>query len=124
MRSRREFLELMAAAVMMPAAGQVERFERRAPSQRVVVLGAGLNALFKKYVDPATEEALAAGFPRQTVRALAAWDPLTPGAWLRSKGASPAAAELIALGYGTDFGSAASFLLHGLNSRGSTRSYR
>jgi monoamine oxidase len=84
----------------------------------------GLNGLFEKYVDAATREALAAGFPRQTVRALAAWDRLTPGAWLRSKGASPAAAELIALGYGTDFGSAASFLLHGLNSRGSTRSYR
>jgi monoamine oxidase len=39
------------------------------------------------------------------------------------KGASPAAADLITLGFGTDFGSAASFLLHGLNSAGSSRSY-
>jgi monoamine oxidase len=77
----------------------------------------GFSGLFQKYVEEATKEAVAAGYTQQPVRALAAWDPLTPGAWLRARGASPAAAELIALGFGTDFGSAASFLLHRLNSR-------
>jgi monoamine oxidase len=84
----------------------------------------GLAGLFRRFVDAATQQALASGFPQQPVRALSAWDPLTPGAWLQARGASPAAAELITLGYGTDFGSAASFLLHGLNSRGSSISYR
>jgi len=84
----------------------------------------GLAGLFRTFVDAATQQALAAGFAQQPVHALGAWDPLTPGAWLRGRGASPAAAELITLGYGTDFGSAASFLLHGLNSRGSSISYR
>ena len=84
----------------------------------------GLAGLFRKYIDEAREQAVAAGFAQQPVRALSAWDRDTPGAWLRSRGASPAAAELITLGFGTEFGSAASFLLHGLNSRGSTISYR
>lgn len=78
----------------------------------------GLAGLFRKYVDEATREALAAGFWEQPVRALSAWDAFTPGAWLRSHGASPGATELITLGFGPEFGSAASFLLHGLNSRG------
>ena len=78
----------------------------------------GLTGLFRKYLDPAREQAIAAGFPKSGSRSLAAFDPLTPGAWLKGRGASPAAAELIALGFGTDFGSAASYLLHGLNSRG------
>jgi monoamine oxidase len=78
----------------------------------------GLNGLFTKYVDAAEDEARAAGFPGKGSRALAAWDPLTPGAWLKGRGASAAAADLITLGFGLDFGSAASFLLHGLNSRG------
>jgi hypothetical protein len=55
---------------------------------------------------------------------MAPWDHETPGAWLRSRGASPAAVELMTLGFGANFGSAASFLLHRLNSRGSTASYR
>lgn len=84
----------------------------------------GLAGLFRKYVDQATQEALAGGFWEQPVRALSTWDAFTPGAWLRSRGASPAAAALITLGFGTDFGSAASFLLHGLNSRGAAISYR
>ena len=84
----------------------------------------GYAGLFRKYVDEAVQQALAAGFAEQPVRALSAWDAYTPGAWLRSKGASPGASELLALGFGTEFGSAASFLLHSLNSRGSTISYR
>jgi monoamine oxidase len=84
----------------------------------------GLAGLYRKYVDEATQQALAAGFPQQPINALSAWDRYTPGAWLRSRGASAGAAELITLGFGTEFGSAASFLLHGLNSRGSAISYR
>jgi monoamine oxidase len=84
----------------------------------------GLAGLFKKYLDEAVQQAMAAGYAQQPVASLSAWDPLTPGAWLRSRGASPAAADLITLGFGADFGSAASFLLHRLNSRGSTISYR
>ena len=83
----------------------------------------GLSGLFDKYFVAAEEEAVAAGYAQQPIRALGAWDPYTPGAWLRNKGASVAAAELITLGFGMDFGSAASFLLHSLNSRGSSRSY-
>jgi len=84
----------------------------------------GLSGLFKKYIDEATQQALTAGYAQQPVRALSTWDRQTPGAWLRSKGASTGAAELLTLGFGTDFGSAASFLLHRLNSMGGTTSYR
>jgi len=84
----------------------------------------GLTGLFRKYVEAASQEARAAGFAQDPVRAMRAWDAQTPGAWLRAQGASPAAAELITLGFGTDFGSAASFLLHGLNSQGAPVSYR
>jgi monoamine oxidase len=84
----------------------------------------GRSGLFSRYVDEAGQQAMAAGYAQQPVRALSAWDSYTPGAWLQAKGASAAAAELITLGFGTEFGSAASFLLHGLNSRGSTRSFR
>src|SRR5262245_5916173 len=84
----------------------------------------GLAGLFRTYIDAANQEALAAGFWQQPVRALSTWDGLAPGAWLRSRGASAAATELMTLGFGVDFGSAASFLLHGLNSRGGTISYR
>ena len=83
----------------------------------------GLAGLFRKYVDDDVARARA-GFPRQTVGALSELDRQTPGAWLRSKGASPAAADLIALGFGADFGSAASFVLHSVNSRGSVQNYR
>jgi monoamine oxidase len=84
----------------------------------------GRAGLSRKYLDEATAQARAAGFPQQTVRALSAIDDYTPGAWLRSRGASAGAAELITLGFGTDFGSAASFLLHGLNSAGTSVRYR
>ncbi|HLK68678.1 MAG TPA: FAD-dependent oxidoreductase [Bryobacteraceae bacterium] len=94
-------------------------FELTAEERRL-----GYAGLFAKYVDAAVQQALAAGFADQPVRAMAAWDAQTPGAWLRSQGASTGAAQLIALGFGTDFGSAASYLLHGLNSMGSRNRYR
>ena len=83
----------------------------------------GLAGLFRKYLDPDIAAARAE-FPQHTARGLAALDRQTPGAWLRSRGASPAAADLITLGFGADFGSAASFVLHAVNSRGSTQNYR
>jgi len=82
----------------------------------------GRAGLYRKYLDEATQQART-GFPQETVRALTPFDAFTPGAWLRSRGASAAAAEMLTLGFGADFGSAASFLLHGLNS-GGTVSYR
>jgi len=84
----------------------------------------GRAGLFRKYVDEASQQARAAGFDQHPAQAMRAWDNLRPGAWLRSLGASPAAAELLTLGFGTDFGSAASFLLHGLNSQGGGISFR
>jgi monoamine oxidase len=84
----------------------------------------GLAGLFRKYIDEASQQARDAGYAQQPIRAMAAWDSFKPGAWLRARGASPGAAELVTLGFGTEFGSAASFLLHGLNSRGSSISYR
>ncbi len=84
----------------------------------------GIGGLFQKYIDAATQEALAAGYANDPVGSMKAWDAYTPGAWLKSKGASPGATELLALGFGTDFGSAASFLLHRLNTLGSTTSFR
>jgi len=83
----------------------------------------GRLGLFRKYVEDAVAQ-VRAGFPQQTVRALEELDRQTPGAWLRSRGASPAAADLMTLGFGTDFGSAASFVLHSVNSRGSIQTYR
>ncbi|HXI28923.1 MAG TPA: FAD-dependent oxidoreductase, partial [Vicinamibacterales bacterium] len=83
----------------------------------------GLAGLFRKYLDDDVARVLA-DFPDHTVRALGELDRHTPGAWLRSKGASAAAADLITLGFGTDFGSAASFVLHSVNSRGSSQNYR
>lgn len=80
----------------------------------------GLAGLMGKYIQAAIDEAIASGYPQQAVKALGAWDPLKPGAWLRSKGASQGAAELLTLGFGMEFGSAASLLIHGLNSRGGT----
>src|SRR5262245_17739652 len=83
----------------------------------------GLSGLFRKYLDDAIAQ-VRAGFPERTVAALSELDRHTPGAWLRSRGASPAAADLLTLGFGTDFGSAASFVLHSVNSRGSAQNYR
>jgi len=83
----------------------------------------GLSGLFRKYFDDAIAQ-VRAGFPERTVAVLRELDQHTPGAWLRSRGASSAAADLMTLGFGTDFGSAASFVLHSVNSRGSAQNYR
>jgi len=79
----------------------------------------GIAGLSQKYIEEAVQQALAARFWQQPIQAMSAWDAQTPGAWLRSRGASPGAAELLALGFGTEFGSAASYLLHRLNSMSS-----
>ncbi len=84
----------------------------------------GLSGLFRKYVEEATQQALDAGYGQQPIRALNAWDSHTVGSWLRSRGASSGAVELLALGFGMDTGSAARFLLRRLNSMGGTISYR
>jgi hypothetical protein len=84
----------------------------------------GAAGLRKKYFDPAVEEAQAAGWAKDPGKALAPWDGYRPGAWLRSKGASAGAAEFLTLGFGTEFGSAASFLMHMLNSRGPGQAWR
>jgi monoamine oxidase len=83
----------------------------------------GLSGLFRKYVDEDIAYARAV-FPENTVRALAELDRQTIGAWLRSRGASAAAVELITLGFGAGFVSAAAFVLHSVNSRGSIQNYR
>src|SRR5262249_59693455 len=64
----------------------------------------GLAGLSRKYLDPAREQAIGAGFPAGGSRSLAALDPVTPGAWLRARGASAAAAELGPLRFRPDFG--------------------
>jgi monoamine oxidase len=84
----------------------------------------GLAGLSKKYLEEASQQAIAANWSTDIARALSTWDRQTPGEWLRSRGASAGAAELLTFGFGTDFGSAASFLLHGLNSRSTTGSFR
>jgi len=84
----------------------------------------GLAGLRRKYVDAAVQRALAAGYPQNPIEAMREWDEQTPGGWLRAQGASAGATELLTLGFGSDFGSAASFLLHRLNTLGSAAYYR
>ncbi len=84
----------------------------------------GFAGLRQKYIDAAMQEALAAGYQKDPVSALRPFDSYTPAQWLRSRGASPAAAELLSLGFSNDAGSAASFLHHRLTTHGSTASYR
>lgn len=86
--------------------------------------GLGFADLRRKYIDEAVQKAMAGGFTKRPVEAMMPWDGQTPGAWLRSRGASVAAAHLLALGFGTNVGSAASYLLHRPNSMGSPISYR
>jgi monoamine oxidase len=78
----------------------------------------GATGLRKRYIDAAMDEASSAKWQTDPGSALRPWDSQTPGAWLMSKGASRGAAELLTLGFGMEFGSAASYLLHGVNSRG------
>src|SRR5262249_21387081 len=84
----------------------------------------GQSGLSRAHIEDASQKALSAGWSDHLAQAMAPWDSLTPGAWLRSRGLSPAAVELLTLGFGAEFGSAASFLLHGLNSRGGGPSFR
>src|SRR5206468_3645652 len=51
MLTRREFLTMLAAVAAAPGlpARQVERLQRRGPTQRVIVLGAGLAGLCAAY---------------------------------------------------------------------------
>jgi monoamine oxidase len=129
----REFgLRLVPVAVPGTRAFYHVRGQRIAPSDTAVwpfelteeERGLGLAGLSRKYIEAAGQQAAPAGFSQKTLEALAAWDSYTPGAWLRSRGASPGAIDLITLGFGAEFGSAASFLLHGLNSRGAPTNYR
>ena len=84
----------------------------------------GIGGLFRKYIDAAANQAMEAGFSKRGAEVMLPWDGQTPGAWLRSAGASAGAAQLLSLGFGESFGSAASFLLHRVNVMGSTASYR
>lgn len=83
----------------------------------------GLGGLWRKYIAPDIERAAVSGFPDHTPQALAPYDAHTLGSWLRERGASADAAALLAVGFGTDFSSAAAFLLHVLNSRGAGTAY-
>jgi monoamine oxidase len=78
----------------------------------------GMAGLSRKYIAAAVTEAQSADWTRDPASAMKPWDAQTPGAWLRSKGASRGAAQLLTLGFGLEFGSAASYLLHAVNSRG------
>ena len=84
----------------------------------------GVAGLRKKYLDEPVQRALAAGFKNDPLRAMAEWDQYTPGEWFRKQGASRAASELLSLGFGADFGSAASFLLHRVSFVGATGTQR
>jgi monoamine oxidase len=84
----------------------------------------GMAGLSRKYVTAASDEIVAAGFDKDPVQALSRFDLMMPGEWLRGAGASAAATELLTLGFGTEFGSAASFLLHGLSFRGGGGGFR
>jgi monoamine oxidase len=99
---------------IVPDANTVWPFEFTEEEKRL-----GAAGLRKKYFDPVIEEAQAAGWSTNPAKALASLDPHTAGTWLRSRGASPAAAEYLTLGFGTESGSAA-FVLHALHTRGGT----
>jgi monoamine oxidase len=104
---------------IIPDANAVWPFELTDEERRL-----GIAGLRQKYIDPAVQEALAAGYQKDPVGALRPLDSFTPAQWLRSRGASPGAAELLSLGFGNDAGSAASFVHHKLTTYGSTTSFR
>jgi hypothetical protein len=80
--------------------------------------------LSRKYLEAGTQEALDAGYDHDPVNAMRGFDRQTPGEWLQSRWASKGATELLTTGFGMDFGPAVSFILHGLNRRGSSASYK
>ena len=104
---------------IMPEANAVWPFELT-PAERDL----GIAGLRKKYIEAAMREALDAGYAKDPVSALLPLNNLTPAEWLRSRGASPGAAELLSLGFKNDAGSAASFLHHKLTTYGTTASFR
>jgi len=108
-----------AGCRVIPDTNTVWPFELTAEERRL-----GIAGLRQKYIEAAMREALASGYRKDPVRALLPLDGLTPGEWLRSRGASPGAAELLSLGFKNDAGSAASFLHHKLTTYGSTKSFR
>ena len=57
----------------------------------------GLAGLSRAHIEDAVQQALNTGWKDQPVRAMMPWDSSTPGAWLRSRGLSPAAIELLTL---------------------------
>ena len=115
----RSFYHIRGQRYFAGAADTVWPFDLTEEERRL-----GMAGLRKKYLDPETQRALEAGFPKQIGHVMSRWDGHTPGAWFRSQGASQGAAELLSFGFGTDFGSPASYLLHGLNSRGSGPAWR
>jgi monoamine oxidase len=83
----------------------------------------GYEGLHRKYIEEPVQRALQNGFERDPIAALLPWDRLGLGDWLRSQGLSRGATELLTLGFGDDFGSAAWFLLYKLNLYGARMSY-
>jgi monoamine oxidase len=77
-----------------------------------------LAAWRKRYIDAAVAEAQREGGTASVVKAMSRWDAQTPGTWLRSAGASAEAVDLLTAGFGGETGSAASYLLHVVNSTG------
>jgi monoamine oxidase len=77
-----------------------------------------LAAWRKRYIDAAVSSAQAAGGTANVVNAMSRWDKQTPGEWLRSEGASPETIEALTMGFGANTASAASYLLHIVNSTG------
>lgn len=84
----------------------------------------GLTGIRREFFDRGVEQCVRDGWPRNPAAALRRLDGLRPGEWFREMGASPGAARWLSLGFGEDFGSAASFVLHRLNSMGASGRYR
>ncbi len=104
---------------IIPDAQTVWPFELTAAEREL-----GLAGLRRRYIEPVIAAAQAADWSAHVGTALAAVDPHTPGAYFRSQGASRGAAELLSLGFGAEFGSAASFFLHMINSPGGSGAFR
>jgi monoamine oxidase len=104
---------------IIPDANTVWPFELTEAERKL-----GIAGLRQKYFDAALQEALDAGYRKDPVSALLPLDSFTPAEWLRSRGASRGASELLCLGFTNGAGSAASFLHHKLTTYGSTTSFR
>jgi len=91
--------------------------QQRQPSSQIDLAG-----LRKKYIEPAMQQAMQSGFDRDPIGALSEWDKPSLGDWLRRSGATAEEINLLTMGFGQDFGSAAWFLLYNFNLYGSTQS--